>query len=187
MRPNRPILMAAAAALALLVTVPPLVGQDQVSPRQIIGIYLAQDCGTGDPDPDLWLRRVLELGDRAVPILVEAVRLGPSDELREQVRSQAAEDFERLRRLVDQGGLDAIEEEEVVRLAEELDRSTYVEMRLRSFERPYRERALNALVAMKNPSARKSLGELASDPSLDPDLAEQAAEALDRDGRPQTL
>lgn len=180
--PNRRILIAALTTLALGATAVPGAAKTQASPHRIIAVYLAQDCGTGDPQPELWLRRVVELGDRAVPILAQAVRQGPPPELREEVEADAEKDFETLRALVEGGGLEAVEEQEVVRLAEELDRATYVEMRLRSLERPYRERALNALAAIDSPAARESLEELGQDPRLDPALAERAREALRGDG-----
>lgn len=179
---NRTVLIGVAAALALQVLALVAPAQDRPAPRQVLRTYLTQDCGTGDPQPDLWLRRVVALGDEAVPVLAEAVRQGPPATLREEVQGDAAQDFDRLRSFVEEGGLEAIQEDEVVRLAQELDRSTYVAMRLRSFDRPYRERALKALAVMDSAKARASLEQLAEDPNLDPDLAEQASAALRRDG-----
>ena len=183
MESNRPQLHTIAAALAvLLMIVPGLAAQEEPQPRpaiEVIQVYLTQDCGTGDPDPDLWLTRVIALGQEAVPMLVEAVRQGPPSSLREELEADAARDFERLSALVREGGLDAVEEEEVVQMAEELDRATYVSMRLQSFERPYRERALNALGAIDAPEARAALEKIAADRSLDEELIQRAKEALE--------
>lgn len=40
-----------------------------VSFDRALTLYLTQDCGTGEEDPDFWLQRVMEVRERAVAAL----------------------------------------------------------------------------------------------------------------------
>lgn len=111
--------------------------------------YLFEDCGSGEVDPAVSLKAVVEFGREAVPFLLRAVAVGPSPELEAELDRDARADFERRRRfLEEENGLSGLKEQDVREQALAQTEAEYVERRVRSFDSSYRQRALNALVAI---------------------------------------
>ncbi len=130
---------------------------ERMTVAEVIAVYLLQDCGTGDANPSLWLDRVVAFGPDATPPLLRALREGPAAEERSKLERAAADDFRRLRGYLEEGGLRGLEEQDVREAALALDEKTYTGMRVRGFVQSYRERALNALLRLDDPSVRKEL------------------------------
>ena len=120
----------------------------------------------------------MQFGRRAVKPLLTAVREGPAERVRRELERDARGDFKRMRGFVQGGGLSALQDVEVVALAQELDERTYVAMRVNGFVRAYRERSLNALVELSDPSSLNELRTIARQATLSAELREAVSEAL---------
>lgn len=151
----------------------------QPNMQQVIQIYLMQDCGTGEENPAYYLESVISFGEKAVPLLIETVRNGPSKEQREEMRRVAEEDYGEMQQYLKEGGLEGLESSEVARDARELDRETYVAMQMRSYVRKFQERALNALKKMDSPGIIEDLEEIYQDMDSENEFREILKEALD--------
>ena len=155
----------------------------EVSVETLLRAYLLQDCGTGESDPSEQLRQVVALGEQVVPRLLRAIEEGPSASEQEQAREAAEEEYQRTREFLQGGGLDGLENKDVVTRANELTEEDFVSRRMRSFVRTYQERAVNALVVMKPGAGDEGLRRLANDEELDAELREFITTALEESQR----
>ena len=144
--------------------------QQVLSAPEVIRIYLMQDCATGEAQPADLFQRVIALGETAVPVLIDAVRIGPPPDVRRAVEQDATSDFKRQREFLDRGGLQQLGNEAVAQKARELDEPSYVAMRVRSVVRGHQERALNALVEIRSSASADVLEKTAAEPGIDEDL-----------------
>lgn len=136
-------------------TAPELVSLDAA-----LAQYLAEDCGSGEPDPRAVLTAVLRFGNDAVPSLLRVVAEGPETEIVEAAERDARGDFAASRKFLADGGLEGLEDGNVREMAQGMSEETYVAQRVRGLDAAYRQRALNALVELRSPSAIEQLAEI---------------------------
>lgn len=171
------MLLGAGMLTALAIT-NPAYGQN-LTAEQSIRIYLMQDCGTGESDPAKLLKDVLNLGDAAIPLLLVALGSGPSEEARGELRRGASRDYKKMRTFLERGGLDALKNEDIRKGARDLNEDTYVTMRMTGFVRGYRERALNALIALGNKNVIDSLEKIQKQQDIDDALKAEIGRGIE--------
>ncbi len=125
--------------------------------QKILQIYLSQDCGSGDSNPKIALNAVMKQRNVTVPLLFVVLKNGPSIELRKIQERDAKASYAKIKRFLNQDGLKALKDKNVVTAANKLNEQRYVAMRMKSFVSGYQERALNALLALKDPKIIKRL------------------------------
>ena len=142
--------------------------------------YYLQDCGTGESDPRRSLQLVVELADQTTVMLLSTVREGiPAEELA-RLTEDAEADSQRLSDYVQRGGLDSLQNEDVLEEAKRRDPEEAAARRVRSFAFGAQESALNALVAIGTPAVKTALQGIATGRDLDPRLAQLVQEAIAR-------
>ena len=134
--------------------------------REIVRFYLLQDCGSGDKEPDKWLKQILSVKVEALPVLYEALQNGGLREDKEQLQKQLEDEFARNQKFLADKGLDSLKNKDILEAARKMDKETYIKMRTQSFSTGQQEKAVNALLYFKDPVVNKQLKELSKKLSL---------------------
>ncbi|MDH3522116.1 MAG: hypothetical protein OES32_00890 [Acidobacteriota bacterium] len=170
------------AAIIVLALAPWLAAQTAPEPLSLdvaLAHYLAEDCGSGEPDPRGRLTAVLRFGDAAVEPLLRIVAAGPDTEILEAAERDARDDFAASRRFLADGGLEGLDDDLVRELAESMSEDSYVDQRVRGVDSAYRQRALNALVELGSTGTGERLAAVAEQ-TEDAALREWIEEAIGR-------
>jgi hypothetical protein len=129
---------------------------------------LGKDCGTSDADSVQVVTQLGKIGSDAYPILWDALRHGPSAAERQGVGDRARMEHAQIARFLKSGGLGGEGLERLREGARRLSEQDYVALQVDGFVIGFQERALGALVLLKAPAARDSLGSIARDPRVPP-------------------
>lgn len=132
--------------------------------------YLMQDCGLGDADASSYLKIILSEKVKAVPLMFDALENGPPKSRLDSTEIMLRDDYKRMKEFLASEGLSALKDTGIKTQARSLSEETYMNMRRKGFIEGYRERALNALLFMKDKEILKRLKQISESEKLSDDI-----------------
>lgn len=169
------------SSLAFLMVTTPLMAETPAREPTLdvaIQAYLAQDCGSGERAPARYQNIILKQSDKALSILSTALLTGPDRKLKTLFNKQVEQDYQKLRKHLDNGGLSRLENKDVLKAAMQLDKEKYLARREQEYQRVYQERALQILAKINSGASKKVIEKFVASPNQDQQLLSTAKKLL---------